>query len=68
MPQHRVDMSFPKKPIDIGKSDVRMAVYSNDSKLGELGISKGGVTWWPVNRTYPSKDITWEQFAKLMEG
>lgn len=63
MPQHRVDLRFPSRPVDIGNGDVSLSVYADDEKLGELGLSRGGLSWWPRGAKTPT-DLTWEQFAK----
>jgi hypothetical protein len=33
----------------------------------EIGLSRGGVTWWARDAKNPTRDLTWEQFARLME-
>lgn len=49
--------------MDIGNGDVSLSVYADNEKLGELGLSRGGVSWWPRDAKKPI-DLTWEQFAK----
>lgn len=66
MPQHRVDLTLPTRPVDIGNGDGRLAIYADGEKLGELGLSRGGVTWWPRDAKRSSADLTWEQFAAMM--
>lgn len=66
MPQHRIDMRFPSRPVDIGNGDVSLSIYSDSTKLGELGLSKGSITWWPRDAKTPV-DISWERFARLMQ-
>lgn len=64
MPQHRVDLTFPTRPVDIGNGDVGVAVYADGEKLGTLGLSRGGVTWWAHGAKNPTEDLTWEQFVR----
>ena len=36
MPQHRVDLTLPTKPVDIGNGDTRLSIYADKVKLGNL--------------------------------
>ena len=38
----------------------------DDGIVGDLGISKGGVTWYPA-RAKNSIDIGWKQFNSIIE-
>lgn len=67
MPQHRVDLRLPARPVDIGNGDIRLAVHADGEKLGELGLSRGGVTWWARNAKKSTEDMTWEQFVRRIE-
>ncbi len=64
MPRHDVDMSIPTTKMVLS-ADVVFEVRSNDEKLGELRISKGGIDWLPANARIPAKR-TWEQFDRDM--
>lgn len=66
MPQHRVDMRLPSRPVDVGNGDTSLSVYADNVKLGEIGLSRGGVTWWARDAKNPTRNLTWEQFARLM--
>lgn len=68
MAKHRVDMRFPQRPIDLGNGDVSLEVYADEQKLGELGLSRGGITWWARDAKKPTRNLTWEQFRDLMEA
>ena len=68
MSQHRVDLRLPTKPIDLGNGDTALEVYADGVKLGELGISRGGISWWARDAKRSTRDMTWEKFAELMEA
>lgn len=67
MSQHRLDLRLPARPVDIGNGDISLAVYADGEKLGELGLSRGGVTWWARNAKKPTEDMTWEKFVRRIE-
>lgn len=51
----------------LGKSDVIFRVNDVDAGIvGDLRISKGGVTWYPA-RAKNSIDMGWKQFAGVIE-
>ena len=64
MAQHRVEVVQPPKRVL--NSDFTFVVYSDDSKLGELRISKGTVDWRPGRGKKIIKK-SWATFAALME-
>lgn len=64
MAEHRVELEFPHG-LELGNKDVTIAVHSGGKKLGELGLSKGDVTWWPRN-WQNGRSITWERLAELL--
>lgn len=66
MAKHKVNLALPKAA-DIASSDASITVYADNAKLGELGISRGGVSWWPRDAKR-SVDLTWEQFARMIES
>ena len=62
---YSVEVELPVKQV-INK-DVTFIIRSDDNKLGELRISKGGVDWYPVHaKTAVTKN--WKQFARLFES
>ena len=46
---------------------MRLTIRSEGTKLGELGISKGSIGWWPANKQSPIS-FTWERFARVFES
>lgn len=66
---HYVEMSIPKA--QAMNADVEFHAHKDDNGskevIGKLLVSKGGVEWVPK---YKQKGIemTWSEFAKLMEN
>ena len=65
MPRHEIEASLPAHRIV--NTDVTVIVKSNGTKLGELLMSKGSIDWRP-SKHQTSYRMTWEKFARLMEG
>ena len=65
VPRHRIDVRQPAKAVL--HSDITFDIYSDDTLLGELRISKGTIDWRPPKRQRAIKR-TWESFARLMES
>lgn len=67
MPKHRVVFTIPER--ELGKVDLNFYIYADESKLGRIHLSKGGVDWYEKGRqdaSGPTKSYTWEAFAKLL--
>jgi hypothetical protein len=62
---YSVEVELPVK--QVLNKDVRFIIRSDNAKLGELLISKGGVDWYPVNKQ-TAITMTWKQFARLVES
>ena len=62
---HSVEVELPVKQVI--NRDVTFIIRSDDSKVGELRISKGGVDWYPARAKSPVTK-TWKQFARLFES
>lgn len=65
MPEHRIQIGqLPE--VEIINKDLKVSIYSDDEKLGELTISRGGLGWIPRG---PSKErhFSWEQFANYVK-
>lgn len=60
---YKVDFEVPRRPLDF--KDVRFKVRRNGRALGKLGISQGGLVWWP---RFKQKGIIvdWERLEKLL--
>lgn len=65
MPEHHVEIEIPAKALL--HKDVRLVVYSDDVKLGELRMSKGTIDWKPGHHPR-AVSMTWERFAHVMES
>lgn len=63
MAKHKVLVKLPAQ--EVVNSDVIFEIFGDESKLGELRISKGGLDYFPRDRK-KSITITWEQFDKKM--
>ena len=63
MSTHDIYMAMPEKTV-LNK-DVVFDVYSDNSKLGTLKISKGSVEWAPANFVR-GFHLEWEHFDDLM--
>lgn len=64
MAEHRIQIhQMPE--VEIVNKDLVLAIYSDESKFGEITISRGGVGWVPSG---PSNErhFTWEQFARCV--
>ena len=64
MPQHAITLQAPE--IEVGNSDFVFSVWVDDSKIGELHISKGNVEWKPKNNSTTIYKLSWTDFAALM--
>jgi hypothetical protein len=53
---------------DLGKVDVVFEVYIDDTKRGELHLSKGGVDWWPRNSKTNRRTKSWSKLAEFLES
>jgi hypothetical protein len=64
MAEHKVQVSqLPE--VEIVNKDLRVSVFSNDEKLGELTISRGGLGWYPRGPS-DERHFSWEQFARYV--
>lgn len=50
---------------EIYNTDVRIEVWSDDEKLGELRVSRGTIDWAPRRHQTPFS-LTWEKFDEVM--
>jgi hypothetical protein len=66
MPTHKLLMTIPQGVV-LNK-DVIIDVHSNESKLGELHLSKGTIDWWPTRAKTAVASMTWEKFDQIMQG
>jgi hypothetical protein len=61
---HDVSFTLPEQPL--GKVNVNFLVKKNDTVLGRLQLSRGGVDWYPKNAKVPKK-FSWAKFAAQLE-
>lgn len=60
---YKVDFEVPRRPLEF--KDVRFTVQRNGKKLGELGISQGGLTWWPKYKVHGIV-VNWQDLEKKL--
>ena len=65
MAEHEIEIDIP--PRLVLHKDVTFTIWSNDSKLGELRISKGSIDWRAGNKRKVVR-LEWEQFDQLMRS
>ncbi len=63
MPRHKIVLKQPAS--QALNSDISFDIYSNESLLGELKISKGSIDWRAASQR-SAKKMTWEEFARLV--
>jgi hypothetical protein len=64
MAEHRIQIcQLPE--VEIINKDLVIAIYSDDEKLGDITISRGGLGWVPRG---PSNErhFSWEQFDRYV--
>lgn len=66
MPKHRVTVTLPSH--ELTGVDLKLDVVADGKKLGELLVSRGGLTWKPRGRKTNMVGASWEQFADWMES
>jgi len=64
MPVHEIRMSLPRASVI--NTDVEIEVFSDETKLGELHLSKGTIDWRPAHSPREIR-MSWERFARLMD-
>jgi hypothetical protein len=68
MAQHDVGLKIPQT-LWIEGIDIRIPVWSDGARLGEIHISKGSLDWIPAGKTKRNGHrASWERFAELMEN
>jgi len=65
MPRHEVKFSVRERSIE--NRDVVFKVFSDEQRLGDLYISRGGVDWRPRSKQSAHYKFNWEKFAQLIE-
>lgn len=65
MAKHELGLSIPTG--EIVNSDVVITVHGDDTKVGELRISRGTIDWYPANHQYRIQ-LGWEQFDEVMRA
>ena len=64
--KHEVKASLRNVELVKAKSSLRLAVFAEGKKIGELQIGRGSLFWWGHKRKL-SKRISWSRFAEMMD-
>ena len=66
MAKHTVRMTEPEH--DIVNSDIDFWVWADETQLGHLHISKGGIDWYAGKSSVNKRFLNWETFKQLIEA
>ena len=61
---HEVWFEVPQR--ELGRADIKFAVWQDGKKLGTLEVSKGSVVWIRGSRSWGRK-AGWGDFDEIME-
>ena len=64
--KHEVRATVSNMTLARAKSSVRLELYADGRKLGEVEIGRGSIYWYGANRQR-SKRIDWTRFAEMMD-
>ncbi|MBU6247858.1 MAG: hypothetical protein KGN77_08880 [Xanthomonadaceae bacterium] len=64
--KHTVRAELTNVELVKAKSALRLEVFAQKEKLGEIQIGRGSIYWWGANRQ-KSKRIDWTKFARMMD-
>ena len=64
--KHKVEANLANVELTKAGSSLRLEIYAEDDKIGELQIGRGSLYWFGRNRR-TSKRIDWSQFASMMD-
>lgn len=64
--KHEVRAAIRNVELVKAKSSLRLAIFADGSKIGELQIGRGSLYWWGHRRKL-SKRISWSRFAEMMD-
>jgi hypothetical protein len=64
--KHTVRAGLTNVELVKAKSALRLEVFAQKEKLGEIQIGRGSIYWWGANRQ-KSKRIDWTKFARMMD-
>lgn len=64
--KHEVRAQLLNVELVKAKSSLRLEIFAQKEKLGELEVGRGAIYWYGANRQ-KSKRINWSKFAKMMD-
>jgi len=63
--KHEVQATIGLINLTKAGTSLRLEIFANKEKIGDLQIGRGSMTWWGAKRQR-SKRLTWSQFADRM--
>ena len=63
--KHEVWAAFKNVELTRAKSSLRLRIWADGEKIGELEVGQGSFFWWGKNRR-KSKRLNWSKFAEKM--
>ena len=64
--RHAVHAELTNVELVKAKSALRLQIFAQKEKLGEIQIGRGSIYWWGANRQ-KNKRIDWSKFARMMD-
>ena len=64
--KHEVRAALRNVELVKAKSSLKLTVYAEGQKIGQLHIGRGALYWWGHKRKL-SKRISWSRFAEMMD-
>lgn len=64
--KHEVRATVSNVELVRAKSSLRLEIFAERKKLGEIEIGRGSIYWWGANKQR-SKRIDWTRFADMMD-
>lgn len=65
--KHEVHAELTNVELVKAKSSLKLELFANQEKIGELEIGRGSMYWRGANRQ-TSKRIDWSRFAAMMDS
>ncbi len=64
--KHEVRATVSNVELVRAKSSLRLELFADKKKLGEIEIGRGSIFWFGANRSR-AKRIDWTRFAEMMD-
>ena len=63
--KHEVKAELSNFQLAKARSALKLRVYAEGEKVGELEVGRGSLYWWGKNRQ-TSKRVNWSKFTEMM--